>query len=65
MMVVSMEPKGSTLMPGTPAPLFPTRITGQTFKHQYAVSSDGRFLINNAAESSAPPITVILNAKPF
>ncbi|HET9359997.1 MAG TPA: hypothetical protein VFO58_09610, partial [Vicinamibacterales bacterium] len=65
MMAVPVEPKGSTLMPGRPAPLFPTRITGQTFKHQYAVSSDGRFLINNAAESSAPPITVILNAKPF
>jgi hypothetical protein len=29
------------------------------------VSSDGRFLVNNAAEIPAQPITVILNAKPF
>jgi hypothetical protein len=49
---------------GTPAPLFSTRISFQTFKTQYAVSSDRRFLVNNATDSSAP-ITVILNLKPF
>jgi Tol biopolymer transport system component len=65
MMAVSVEPTGSTLQLGAPMPLFPTRITFQTFKFQYAVSSDGRFLVNHAAEVSTSPITVILNLKPF
>jgi hypothetical protein len=60
-----VEPTGSTLQLGAPMPLFPTRITFQTFKFQYAVSSDGRFLVNHAAEVSTSPITVILNLKPF
>jgi Tol biopolymer transport system component len=65
MMAVTVVVKGSTLQLGTPEPLFRTRIASQTFKHQYAVSSDGRFLVNNAAEITAQPITVILNVKPF
>jgi serine/threonine protein kinase/Tol biopolymer transport system component len=64
-MAVPVESKGSTMQLGAPVALFPTRITFQTFKFQYAVSSDGRFLVNNAAEIPAQPITVILNAKPF
>ena len=35
-----------------------------TWKHQYSVSRDGRFLINQLVETSAPPITLILNWKP-
>jgi serine/threonine protein kinase len=63
LMAVRVQPNGSTLQLGAPVPLFPTRITFQTFKHQYTVSSDGRFLVNNTAEIAAQPITVILNTK--
>jgi hypothetical protein len=36
---------------------------GQTFRFQYAVAADGRFLINNVvAEATATPIGLILNA---
>lgn len=50
-------------------PLFATRIVGgavsdTTFKHQYAVARDGRFLINQNVEEATPPITLILNWKP-
>ena len=52
----------------SPVPLFQTRMVGgpgQILKHQYAVSRDGRFLINEPAEGSAPtPITLILNWQP-
>jgi hypothetical protein len=48
-----------------PVALFPTRIAGgnaNMFRPQYAVSHDGRFLINQLAEASAStPITLILN----
>jgi eukaryotic-like serine/threonine-protein kinase len=51
-----------------PIALFETRIQGgpnQIFKHQYAVSRDGRFLITELAEESVPtPITLILNWQP-
>jgi hypothetical protein len=30
-------------------------------KPQYAVASDGRFLMNLTLEATAPPITVVLN----
>ena len=50
---------------GAPEALFPTRIAGgvaNVFRPQYAVSRDGRFLINQLAEESATvPITLILN----
>ena len=37
----------------------------QTLKHNYAVSRDGRFLINEPAEAStATPLTLILNWQP-
>jgi Tol biopolymer transport system component len=65
MIAVSVEAEGPTLQLGTPVALFSTGITDQTFKFQYAVSRDGRFLVNNApAQTSPPPITVILNVKP-
>jgi hypothetical protein len=59
---------GSAFETGTPVALFPTRIAGgvaNLFRPQYAVSRDGRFLINQLAEeSTAMPITVILNWNP-
>jgi hypothetical protein len=52
----------------TPSPLFQTRIvnTGRRDdRGQYAVSPDGRFLINQSTdESGNAPITLILNWKP-
>ena len=57
-----------TAEPGSPAPLFATRVGGAlqgTIMQQYDVSSDGqRFLINTITEEAASPITVILNWKP-
>ena len=32
--------------------------------HQYDVGRDGRLLINMEAESSAPPLTLLLNWRP-
>jgi len=57
---------GQALEPGTPVPLFTTRVGGalQTFpRFQYVVSSDGqRFLMQVDTEvASLAPITVILN----
>ena len=65
MMAVAVDLKGPTPQLGTPVELFSTGIVAQPFKFQYAVSRDGRFLVNNTpAETSPPPITVILNVKP-
>ena len=49
----------------SPVPLFQTRMYNLPFKQQYAVSADGRFLINQVMEDvSAAPITLVLNWKP-
>jgi len=58
-----------TLDPGAPMPLFPTRLAtganiplGALSTAQYAVASDGRFLMNVAVnDTTASPITVVLN----
>ena len=57
-----------TLQAGAPMPLFRTRlarganISGLMSKPQYAVASDGRFLMNMAVEgATASPITLVLN----
>jgi hypothetical protein len=58
----------STLEAGKPAALFPTRImvgSGAAFRPQHAISRDGRFLISQPVEeSTATPITLILNWNP-
>jgi hypothetical protein len=50
---------------GVPVPLFRTRLasgTGIGLSPQYAVASDGRFLMNvSIEEATPPPITVVLN----
>ncbi len=55
----------STLKAGTPVPLFRTRLASGTSispdKPQYAVASDGRFLMNLSVEGAASPIMVVLN----
>jgi Tol biopolymer transport system component len=60
--LMAVEVKGgSTFEAGAANPLFDTHFkVGAT--HNYAVSGDGqRFLINDFNETSAPPLTVVLN----
>ncbi len=67
LMAASVTTQGATFVAGTPAPLFPVLLApgGTTIKHQYAVSRDGRFLINQPVETSTTtPITLILNWHP-
>ncbi|MEQ1908956.1 MAG: hypothetical protein ABMA15_09035, partial [Vicinamibacterales bacterium] len=68
MMAVSVTVTGSTLEPGAPVALFPTRIYGGGVDtqqgRQYDVASDGRFLINTVLDSAAAPITLIQNWTP-
>jgi Tol biopolymer transport system component len=67
LMAVPVIPSGSTFEAGTPVMLFPTGIVTNSIigKHQYAVSRDGRFLINHIVEESVvSPITLILNWNP-
>ena len=57
MMAASITATGTTLKPGTPVALFPTRIVGGGIDtnpgQQYDVARDGRFLINTALEDAA------------
>ena len=69
LMAVSIRATGSQLEPGTPVALFQTRKLGGGSNvigrsHQYDVARDGRFLINVDAESTGPPITLLLNWSP-
>jgi serine/threonine protein kinase/Tol biopolymer transport system component len=68
LMVARITSAGTTVESGSPQSLFPTRLTGSgiiQFKPEYAVSSDGRFLINEPVEESgASTITLILNWNP-
>ncbi|MEQ1912457.1 MAG: hypothetical protein ABMA15_26785, partial [Vicinamibacterales bacterium] len=57
---------GQTLDVGAPMPLFTTRLaTGSNVtgaKPQYAVASDGRFLLNaRVDDGTSPPLTVVVN----
>jgi Tol biopolymer transport system component len=64
LMAASIATVNGTVIPGAPIALFPVRLPAGlgANKPQYAVSRDGRFLINESLESSSPtPITVILN----
>jgi Tol biopolymer transport system component len=67
---VKLSSDGQSLERGTPAALFPVRISGGParagYRQQYAVSADGqRFLVNlEAGEAATSPITLIYNWKP-
>ena len=65
MMAVSIAFTGSTPDVKLPVPLFQTHLgTGTNvlgYKPQYAVSRDGRFLLNTAVESASAPIVVAVN----
>jgi dipeptidyl aminopeptidase/acylaminoacyl peptidase len=58
---------GETFSAGPPAPLFQAGLApiARSGRHQYAVSQDGRFLMNQPVEAgAATPITLILNWHP-
>jgi hypothetical protein len=63
MMSVPVESSPAAFKPGVPKPLFQTRLDFDAFVRAYDVCADGkRFLLANPlAESSAVPLTVILN----
>ena len=67
LMAAAVTTSDATFATAPPVALFQTRIVSgsQTLKHNYAVSRDGRFLINELAEAStATPLTLILNWQP-
>jgi dipeptidyl aminopeptidase/acylaminoacyl peptidase len=62
MMAVAVPVAAERFEPGPPAALFETHLGAQTFKNQYAVAGDGRFVLTSVtATTTAPPINVILN----
>ena len=66
LMAASITAAGATFSAETPVPLFPVALAPGlgANNQQYAVSRDGRFLINQPVETStAVPITLILNWK--
>jgi len=66
-MAASITAAGATFSAGTPVPLFPVGLVPGlgANNQQYAVSRDGRFLINQRVETSTTaPITLLLNWKP-
>ena len=68
MMAAPITVTGSTLEPGVPVVLFPTRIVGGGEEvqqgRQYDVAPDGRFLINTELDSADAPITLLMNWNP-
>jgi eukaryotic-like serine/threonine-protein kinase len=73
MMAAGVRASGASLETDKPVALFETRrhrgiggIGPLDDKHQYDVSRDGRFLINETVDEagSTPPITIILNWRP-
>jgi eukaryotic-like serine/threonine-protein kinase len=65
MTAVTIDLGGATPNVKLPVPLFQTRLASGInvlgFKPQYAVSRDGRFLLNTAIESASAPIVVSVN----
>ena len=68
MMAAHVTVTGSTLEPGAPVVLFPTRIYGGGVDAQHGrrtdVAPDGRFLINSVVDDVAAPITLLQNWNP-
>ncbi|HZM89403.1 MAG TPA: hypothetical protein VFF31_22970, partial [Blastocatellia bacterium] len=64
LMAVAVKADGATFEPDVPKTLFELRVPGNLAgpRNWYAVSKDGRFLVNtNLEEATAPPTTVVLN----
>jgi Tol biopolymer transport system component len=66
LMAVTATASASTFEAGTPIALLPTRIlgTGPASRSNYAVSGDGRFLIDTVLDDASAPITLLLNWNP-
>lgn len=65
LMAATIHASESSFEAETPVPLFQTRMIANINKHNYAVSTDGRFLVSQTVEeAAATPITLILNWKP-
>ena len=67
MMAAAVTMSDATFDAATPVRLFPTKIADgglAAIEPQYAVSRDGRFLINQVLDETPTPITLILNVKP-
>ena len=69
LMSVRIEEAANALVPGKPTPLFRARLWGggsnAVTNQQYAVSRDGRFLMNITADSGgSSTITILMNWKP-
>ena len=68
LMAAAIAAQDVTLRAGTPVALFPTRVAtsgASAVKHQYAVSRDGRFLVNQTTgQAAVVPITLLLNWQP-
>ena len=70
LMAAGVTFKGQTIEAGKPSTLFSTHIvgggTGRDIynRHEYAVSHEGRFLVNEQIDDYPTPITLILNWKP-
>jgi eukaryotic-like serine/threonine-protein kinase len=69
MMAAPIHATSTTFGADVPVALFQTRKLGGGLNvigrsHQYDVARDGRFLINVETESSAPPITLLMNWRP-
>ncbi|HWI17171.1 MAG TPA: protein kinase [Vicinamibacterales bacterium] len=68
MMAAAVRTSGTSLETDTPVPLFQTRVPrggAAEEKHQYDVSRDGRFLVNEVGDAGgSPPIMLILNWRP-
>jgi hypothetical protein len=68
-MAVTLREMPRTLDAGPPEPLFRTRRLGGGLNvigrgPQYDVTADGRFLVNVDTQSTATPITLLLNWTP-
>jgi serine/threonine protein kinase len=68
MMAAPITVTGSTIAPGAPVALFPTRTFGSGTDslqgRQYDVTRDGRFLINTVLDEASAPITLLQNWHP-
>ena len=66
LMAASIAVTGTSVAPGAPVVLFPTRVDsgGADAGRQYDVTRDGRFLLNTVLDEAGTPITLLLNWTP-
>ena len=68
MMAASIAVTGTSVAPGAPVALFPTRVFGGGtdggLARQYDVTRDGRLLLNTVLDEATAPITLLQNGTP-